>query len=231
MRKYKPTYQISALDIETWEWIINHYAATVDDICEVRDIARRTAYEHMAEWVNHGYFFRKHGFVIPRQTAYWQCDSRFRYHDFGLIFLTHCRDINKVEHWLRIREDMVVLSWTGERQLRKDQGLQDHYEHFDGKTHVPDAVAEILSKKTGVIANVAIEVERTYKGPDRTDKILRILASEYEHIMYFADKERVYRPIETCISRLFEEKRKRFSLWELDTITCDPKLPLQRTQV
>src|SRR6266511_846634 len=149
--RYEPLYRIPAIDIETWRWMIERYAGTIDDVCELHGIKRRTAYEHIARWVRHGYFYRKSGFLLPRQPAYWECGVPFTFHDLGIQFLRHAEDVKKVERWLGERFDMIVMSWVTERWLRHWRGLHYSYENYKSQDHVLDAEAEILSKKTGAI--------------------------------------------------------------------------------
>jgi len=52
--KYEPIYRIPEVTIETWRWVIEHYTAGVDDICELKGIKRRAAYEQIAKWVDRG---------------------------------------------------------------------------------------------------------------------------------------------------------------------------------
>jgi hypothetical protein len=229
--KYQPTYRISELDIETWTWIIERYCATVEDICELRGIKKRTAYEHMQHWKDRKFFYPKGGFILPTQKTYRECDVPYTFHDIGLDFLRHAGTITKVEHWLKKRDDMVILSWTGERAIRHEQGISDNTNIYKGADHIPDAIACIYSKVSGIDQEVAIQVERTAKGRDRLYKILTKEARDYNQIWYFADVTDVYRPLKACISTLSPEDMSKFHLWKLDTITCDPKATPIRTQV
>ncbi len=224
--KNKPTGRITELLIELWRWIIEHYGCTVDDICELRGIKKRAAYDLMQKWIDDGYFYRKEksgGIILPKQRTYRECGVPYKFHDIGLVFLIHAAAVTKVEHWLRKREDMIVMSWTGERYLRHMRGMDDTLESWRVTTHVPDAVAEIYSRKTQRIEEVAIEAERTAKGREEWYKILTLNASQYEHIWYFADMAQVYHPLETCIENLPDEDIKKFHLWKLDTIVCERK--------
>jgi hypothetical protein len=227
--KYKPTYRVSLLDLETWNWIVNHYTARVEDICILRGIKERTAYEHIRAWRKHDYFTSKAGFLVATQRTLWECGTPYKFHDLGLDFLTHAHDVIKVEHWLGRREDMVILDWAGERELRHMQGVHHTVDTRD--IHIADAEATILSRATDTTQFVAIEIERSYKGPRRTYEALTRLAAKYEHIWYFADVRNVYRPLAACIETLPPEDIPKFSLWKLDTITRDPKARSTRTHV
>jgi hypothetical protein len=229
--KYEPTYRITELDIEVWTWIIERYAATVEDICELRGIKKRTAYEHMQHWVTRGYFYRKGGFILPTQRTYWECGVPYKFHDLGLDFIRHAHTVTKVEHWLKRREDMVILSWTGERALRHEQGISDNPNIYKGADHIPDAVAQIHSKASGIDQEVAIQVERTVKGRERLYSILTKEARDYNQIWYFAFLAQAYTPLKACISTLSPEDVGKFHLWKLDTITCEQKATPHRTQV
>src|SRR5207247_1767713 len=143
-----------------------------------------------------------------------ECGVPYQFHDMGVPFLQHAADVTKVEHWLRKREDMIVLGWTGERWLRHVRAMGDAIEYTRGATHVPDAIAEILSVATGVTETVAIEVERTAKKRERTYDILKLLAAEYNHVWYFADVSRVYQMLKTCIENLPDTDIPKFHLWK-----------------
>jgi hypothetical protein len=222
--KYEPIHPISDLDIEFWRWIIERYAAKVDDVCEIRGIKRRMAYEHIARWVEKGYFYRKKGgFILPTRRTYIECAVPYKFHDIGFDFLWHAADVTKVEHYLRKREDMIVMNWTGERYLRHLRGFPDGFEYSRATSHIPDAECEILSKASGVIQRVAIEVERTAKSRERTNAILKLLSCKYDHIWYFADVTRVYQMLKTCIEEMPAADIPKFHLWKLDTITGERK--------
>jgi len=64
------------------------------------------------------------------------------------------------------------------------------------QAHVPDAIAQIYFKDTAQTWEVAIEVERSYKGPADLDDILAVLASQYQHIWYFCPPS-IYHLVET----------------------------------
>jgi hypothetical protein len=115
-----------------------------------------------------------------------------------------------------------VLSWRGERAIRRSLGFHDSFEYKDGKVHIPDAEAEIFFPDTGEIWLIDIEVERSYKGPGRTDEILECAARQYQHIWYFCPATPIYPLIERRIQCLPQSDVGKFEMWELDTIVCDP---------
>jgi len=72
---------------------------------------------------------------------------------------------------------MIVTYWVGERLLRHERGLHQTLEYRPYQAHVPDAIAQIYSKTPPQTWEVAIEVERSYKGPADLDDILAVLAA------------------------------------------------------
>lgn len=216
--KYTPKYKLTPWDCEHIQFGIYRYCLTIKDIRELLGgVSRETAYAHARRWIDLGYAFRSSGYILFTQKAYHYFDVPFYYHSIGRQNLEHYADTNMVEAYLRQRDDMILMYWKGERLIRHEASMHDSYEYENGQTHIPDAIAEVYLKDTGQVWEIAIEIERSYKGPRRTDDILAILAANHTHVWYFTVGH-VYPLIERRIQCLPAVDVPKFEMWELDTI-------------
>jgi hypothetical protein len=213
--------------------LVEDYCHSMDNAVALFGIARRTVYEHLERLIKADYINRKMGYLLPTRRAFLECRSPYRWHTLGRQNLKHWSHVASIREYLRCDERFVLMGWKGERAIRHERGLHDSLELEPLGTHIPDAEAYLLSVATGHIATVAIENEESYKGPNRTDDTLAILARDYEQVFYFAPEGYVYDLIDTCIRRLPPMSFPKFSLWRLDTILHDSKerSSPQRTQV
>jgi hypothetical protein len=224
---------VTAWDIEYIGGLIEDYCHSMENVQTILGVGRRTAYDHVARWIECGYVNRKMGYLLPTRRAFLELRSPYRWHTLGRQNLKHWSHVVAIREYLRCDERFVLMGWKGERAIRHERGLTDSLEIEPLGTHIPDAEAYLLSVATGHVATVAIENEESYKGPKRTDDILSILARDYEQVFYFAPEGYVYDLIDTCIRRLPPTSFPKFSLWRLDTILHDSKerSSPQRTQV
>jgi hypothetical protein len=218
MRRYNT---ITRLELEYVGNVIFDYAHSMDNAQSMMGSGRRQAYSHVARCVECGYLKRLDGYLLPTAKAFRECRSPFPFHQLGRQNLKHWSTIVSVREYLRRDPRFLFNGWKHERIIRQEKGLPDAHEFMGPSSHIPDGVAYLTSVKTGAFAEVAIEVETSYKGPKRTDDMLMKLAAEYEHIWYFSPEGYVYDLIDTCIRRLPPEHFAKFALWTLDTILDD----------
>jgi len=187
MKKYDPRYKPTPEDPKHWIFGIYRYCLTIDDVRDLLGgVARETAYAHVRRWIDLGFAYRKGGYILFTKKAFWHCGIPFPWRELGIQNLPHYADTNAVERFLHHRKDMVIQYWEGERLARHNLGLHDSFEYTNGQTHIPDAVVEVCFHGTREVWRVALEVERTYKGPGQNVYMLAILARDYEHVWYFA---------------------------------------------
>jgi hypothetical protein len=220
MKTYTPQTQLALTDLEDIPYGMDRYTLSIPNIRELRGgISRETAYAHARRWIEAEYAERrKGGYIVFTRKAFYHFNPPYKYHNLGDQNLPHHAEVNMVEFWLRKRTDMIVLGIQGQRITRYLLN-QPANPTCPSKLHIPDLIVDILSVKTNKIVQTAIEVERSYKGPDNTMAALREYAACYEHAFYIASVANgVYGMVKNCIENLPDEMIPRFSLWKLDTI-------------
>ena len=191
-RSDKGTVQATERDQQLICWIVEQYAIPLDQLAERIGATEHAARRIMQRWKRAGW---AEGRVLIAGEKPWiwitrrgQADmgAEFRHWEPTLAKLEHIRAVNAVRMSLQHRRPDGV--WTSERALlqaqasaqrsAREQGLEPPKAH-----HLPDAIWQIDANGE----QTAVEVERSYKGTERTRMIMLHLlqVQRYPKVAYF----------------------------------------------
>ena len=191
-RSDKGTVQATERDQHLIRWIVEQYAISLDQLAQSIGATEHAARRLMQRWKRAGWAEAR--VLISREKPWiWitrrgQADmgTGYRHWEPVLAKLAHIRAVNAVRMGLEQRRPDGV--WTSERALlqaqasaqrsAREQGLEPLKTH-----HLPDGVWQI----DGNAEQTAVEVERSYKGTDRTRMIMLYLVQvqRYPKVAYF----------------------------------------------
>ncbi len=172
------TSGITDRDLDMLAWTGEQYGARLDHLMDLMDtsrpmvqrIVRRLA---ASELVRVERIVVAHPtWVIPTATGLAACGLNYEVWTPALATLLHTGAINDVR--LHIQAQRADSEWISERQLE----LEKAKEKRRGR-HVPDGVLILDGRE------VAVEVELSAKGFQRTETVLTYYSQLYDAIMYY----------------------------------------------
>jgi hypothetical protein len=134
--------------------------------------------------------------------------------------LAHMRAVIETRLWVEHKYELRNPEWRSERELRWELGTR--VGSSAARAHMPDAEIEWDTTKEGLRSRLAVEVEVTPKGVERTVAILRELFHDdkrpggaYRQVVYVVSG-RARPVVERAIGELGPDWRERVSLRSLE---------------
>ena len=194
-RSDKGTVRATERDMELIRWIAEQYAIPLDQLAQLIRASEHAARRLMQRWKQAGWaegrvlIVRERPIIWVTQRGQDDMGLDFRQWQPTLAKLEHIRAVNSVR--LQLEQSRPEGIWTSERQLLKHQAQRQREAREKGLEppkahHLADAVWQI----TPDAEKTAIEVERTYKGTERTTQIMLHLVNvqRFPKVAYFTTR-------------------------------------------
>ena len=191
-RSDKGTIQLTERDQQLIRWIVEQYAIPLDQLAQLIGATEHAARRIMQRWKKAGW---AEGRVLIAREKPWIWITRRGQADMGIEFrhweptlakLEHIRAVNAVRMSVQHRRPDGV--WINERALLQRQASDQRMARERGIEppkiqHLPDGVWQIDANAE----QTAVEVERSYKGTERTRMIMLHLlqVQRYPKVAYF----------------------------------------------
>jgi hypothetical protein len=172
-------------DVQIIRWINSHRAATLQQVAKKFELGYEVVRHRLSRLRSVDYlvyenlFFHKPGVYMAAAKGVALAGDDLP--PVRLQLSSYIHDLQLVDLALRLEQETGVF-WMTDRQLRREKGLRG----IGTTGHCPDGVLIFPDSND----KVAVELELTSKGMERTEKILEEYAKkQYKEVWYFVGRD------------------------------------------
>lgn len=185
------TIRATERDMQLLRWIAEQYAIPIDQLAELIGATEHAARRLMQRWKKAGWAEGR-VLIVRERPLVWV--TRRGLDDMGIDYRPWEPTLAKIEHIRAVNAVRLSLEasrpngiWTSERQLLKEQAQRQRAAREKGLEppkahHLADGLWQIAVDADPT----AVEVERSYKGTERTTQImLHLVHTQKLKVAYF----------------------------------------------
>lgn len=191
-RSDKGTIRGTERDLALLRWVAQQYAVSLDDLTRLIGASEHAARRLMQRWKQAGWaegrvlLVRQPPVIWVTRKGQANAGTSYRPWEPVLAKLEHIFAVNQVR--ITLEQRRPEGTWTSERDLLQARASQQRSARLASQAappthHMPDALWEPQPGGD----RVAIEVERSYKGSERTSQIMHdlLVIQRYPRVAYF----------------------------------------------